>query len=820
MNIILKHTVKNIINKPFRTFVLIFCITVTAVSAYLMLDMNNSLSSAMSSLFPSIIGNANVLVSSDRGLYDKDFEGVPEYEAMKLAVRTENLYKRRKKHYSYVFTETAGIFGINPESAYNMGILKEKLELADNETAISKTFAKKFKYKVGDTLIFHDKNDKPIEYRLVKILPENSGLINWNTCNAVVNMQAMSDLNAGEKVKIDQMYVDVKDDSQIEEFIDKVKKNAPYVECNDLTGGELLKEAISQMTSLFALIFIVAFLLVIFITISLSNRIICERMSVIGTLRSLGISGSLTAFVLLLENIIYGLAGACIGTYIYRLIRFPLLDAMVSFDEGFDATPVLDDVSVWSYVAVFAGAVLVECVSPIFALTKAVRTAIRDIIFANKDTEYVLSKKQTILGFIFLTAGIIADVLGTEKMTVLAVSLICIVFALALLMPAVLKIMSKVLSGLFSKLKSPVASLASSEICSKKSTVSSAVLCATALCLSVTIFIISTSISAMFQTTGYKADVLMFGGSLEKYMYSFIKDIDGVTAVEYMYHRYDTVDIDGERMKEEFNIKALPNKEFFDTIPDYPDSLEENEFVMDKRYAKKFDFEIGDTINLTLNAEGVFPITKVLTLTGYVNTSNYDTSMPVLIINKDVFIEVYHDYPTQILVKGDNPEYIVRTIETYVSNACLLYTAESYRQQNAENGSSMKGILSFLMILGVLLTVIGTSGNQIIGFEGRRREYAVMYSTSMNRKQIKRLIFLENMISTGISVFVAVCTSRFLMSLVGRILDTIDMAIEIQVNFSTYITAGIVFWIIMMFTCLSPMRSLHNMNIASELKYE
>lgn len=733
--------------------------------------------------------------------------------------RNEKLYKRDKEHYSYVFTESAGIFGINLESAYNMKIFNEKFELADNETAISKTFAEKYGYKVGDTLIFHDKNDKPIEFKLVKILSEDNGFISRKNCNAVVNMQAISDLNAGEKVNVDQMYVDVKDDSRIEEFIDKVKENAPYVECENLTGSEELKEVISQITSIFVLIFIVAFLLVIFITISLSNRIICERMSVIGTLRSLGISSSLTAFILLLENIIYGLVGACIGTYIYSLIRFPVMNSMLSFSDG--SKPILDDVSVWSYVVVFAGAVLVECVSPVFALAKAVKTAIRDIIFANKDTEYVFSKKQTILGFIFLTAGIITDVLGTGKMIVLVISLICIVLALALLIPAVLKVVAKFLSGLFSKLKSPVASLASSEICSKKSTVSSAVLCATAVCLSITIFIISTSISATVQDTGYKADVLMFGASQEKYMYSFIEDIDGVTAVEYMYQRYDTLDIDGERMKEDFDIMALPNKEFFDMIPDYPDSLEENEFVMDEKYAKKFGFEKGDTINLSLNADGLFPINKTLTLTGYVNTSNYNTSLPVLIINKDVFIEVYHDYPSQILVNGDNPEYIMKTIENYVLDKdAYFYTEESYIQYLAESTSSMTGILSFLMILGVVLTVIGTSGNQIIGFEGRRREYAVMYSTSMNRPQIKRLIFLENMISTGIAVFVAVCTSRFLMSLVERILDTIDMAIEVQTNFGTYIVAGIVLWIVLMFTCLSPMRSLRKMNIASELKYE
>lgn len=79
MNIILKHTFKNIITKPFRTLVLLLCISVTVISAYLMLDMNNSVSSSIKNFYTKIIGNTDVSISSDRGLYDKDFEGVPEY---------------------------------------------------------------------------------------------------------------------------------------------------------------------------------------------------------------------------------------------------------------------------------------------------------------------------------------------------------------------------------------------------------------------------------------------------------------------------------------------------------------------------------------------------------------------------------------------------------------------------------------------------------------------------------------------------------------------------------------------------------------------
>lgn len=819
MGIIIKHTLKNIITKPIRTFVLILCISVTAISAYLMLDMSNSLSSALQNFFTKVVGTSDINVTCGRGLYDENFEGTPEYEAIKVLSKTENLFRREKEFYSYSFVEEATIYSLDLKSSFNMGILNEELDLADDEIAINKTFSQKYGYEKGSIITLHDKYNEPIDYKVVTILEKNNAFISKNNSTAIVNLQAMKNLDAGEEQRIYQMFVDVKDNNRIEEFIDKVEENAPYIECSNLTGNESLKEAVSQITSLFVLIFIISFLLVIFITVSLSNRIICERMSVIGTLRSLGISQKVTTAVLLVENIIYGILGACIGTAVYTAIRYPMLSSFIS--TGDNSPVVFDKVNISSYIIVFIGSVIMECISPVFSLVKAVNTPIRDIIFANKDTEYVLSNKQTILGMFFVVTGIINYMAGNNNMVILVISLICFILSVAMLMPVILSFTSKVFTKLFTKIKMPVASFASTEISSKKSTVSSSVLCATAVCLSMTIYIFSVSISETLQNTGYKADVMVMGLIQEKYIYSFIEDIDGVTDVDYMYQTTDLVEINGERIDDDFCFLGLPNKEFFDLIPDYPDTLENNEFVMNKKFADKYGLNLGDKIDFTLKANGIFPVNKTLTFSGYVNTSDFDTSMPVIIISRDLYFDVYNDNPYSIFVKCTNPDETLEIIKNHVVDiTALFFTDETYQQYVKDNSSSITGILCFLMVLGIALTLIGTSGNQIIGFEGRKREYSVMYSTSMNRKQLKRLIFLENMISTGISIVISIASSTVIINIANKILDTIDMSIEINTGILTYISAGAIFWIILMFTCISPMRALHKMNIASELKYE
>lgn len=214
-----------------------------------------------------------------------------------------------------------------------------------------------------------------------------------------------------------------------------------------------------------------------------------------------------------------------------------------------------------------------NCINRSFSvLTKALKTPIRDIIFANKDTEYKFSRKNTVLGIVLFAFGIITFFAGKNSMFIMSAGLISFVVAVALLMPIILMGASKLLVKLFGKLKAPVARFASMEISSKKSTVSSAVLAATAVCLSISIFVFSIALAKSFTKTGYRSDVMIFSISKEKYVYSFIEDIDSVTGVSYIYDEIDKVKLNGEKCEKNFDILALPDKDYFDMIPDCPDA--------------------------------------------------------------------------------------------------------------------------------------------------------------------------------------------------------------------------------------------------------
>ena len=70
------------------------------------------------------------------------------------------------------------------------------------------------------------------------------------------------------------------------------------VTTQDLFLSDSDMKLLDEIKAVFYLMFVITFLLVIFVTASICNRIVNERMSFIGTLRSLGMSTSRTARIL------------------------------------------------------------------------------------------------------------------------------------------------------------------------------------------------------------------------------------------------------------------------------------------------------------------------------------------------------------------------------------------------------------------------------------------------------------------------------------------------------------------------------------------
>lgn len=192
-------------------------------------------------------------------------------------------------------------------------------------------------------------------------------------------------------------------------------------------------------------------------------------------------------------------------------------------------------------------------------------------------------------------------------------------------------------------------------------------------------------------------------------------------------------------------------------------------------------------------------------------------------MNKDLLFTYFYESIQSILIKCDDPAKTCAELKKYIveDDYTLVQTYEEWNEMSTAD-TSIEMILFALIALAVGITLIGASGNQAIGFINRRRELAVLYSTSMPRAKLNRLLWLENAMSVGISCIVAMIVSPILISLLAKIAYMLtDGDLEmVGLDIPGVMIFIICFFFVMSLAVVKPIRFLKKMNVAEQLKYE
>lgn len=818
MKIVYKHILKNIFAKPFRTILLVFCITVCAWVAAFSLDFTSNLEAIVKNMLMQITGSADMVVTEELGM-NETFSF--SYDTNQLLIYENNaaIIERINGNYAFYKKKEYSVEYFDYDIAMQMQLLSEELNLKDDETAISQVMAKSLDLKVGDTITLLDDADKEHTFTIQKVMAP-IGIMNGKKI-ALLNKASFTSIYKDTKANI--MYLDVKDDTSTKAVKEEIEKINPNVQVNLFMDSEENKVQMKTFKMLFLLIFAICFFLVIFVTMSVSKRIINERMSVVGTFRSLGMSPAFTTKMLLIENAFYGMLGAGIGIGLYCLIRESLFQAIVTpqVSGGIVVTMNSGEMKVGFMVLIFIMSILVECACPLKEILVASKMSIRDIIFDNKDTAFRMSTTSKVIGLIALITAIVTFIIA-KKMELLFLCFVCCVVAVSQLFPLVLKWISSALSKIFHKFNMPIAQLAAKECYARKSTVGSSVLCLTASMLSIIIFIILSSLNAIYDLHTYDTDLIVTAVDYTKpASFSYIKDLNGVEDIEMIYCKDTEVHLNDA--KKDVTVVGMNEENYtqFIAIHKLPETIGHEEFYIDESLARRENIAVGDEVKVTFNSGSFLPMERTLKCAGVVNSFDVNTTCNTIVIAKSLYLECYQDYIAQVLVKCDNPNAVKEKIETYSSaNIAQIQTNEEYYQGWQDKKKGMKGMFLVVIIIGVGLTVIGMISNQLIGFEGRKRECAVLVSTSMTRGKCEKMLFLESLIASGCSLFVAFFVAMITYIPVGKLFVALGVELPIEYNVVLYTLFLSILWIVFTLVSLFPIRSLHKMKLALQLKYE
>ncbi len=821
MRIILKTVIKNTFGKPLRSLLVIFSIFFCALSAMFCFDLAKTEKNLITNLLSSMSGEADLGVSMRICDESRLPEGLPEYNAFRLRGVNDSIYTDIDGEYAFVKMENMYVYGVDPEMAVSMGYMDDA-NLKTGEIIITDKVADACGYSVGDMAVIHDLAGDVHEFEIIRIEKADLKNLLFQDYTAVVNEESADILACGKPVS-GTMMIDVIDNSKINEAEDILKEEFKPDNVQRYALTEDIEAMMNELYGILFILFAITFLLVVFITFSICERIVGERMSFIGTLRSLGLSSAQTAVVLLMENVMYALLGSIPGVWLYLSLRGPMMSTLFDVSaQGLEVKFDIPEVSVALVVTVILSAVLIECLIPLKAVIKALKTSIRDIIFDNRDTEYKFSKSGTVIGIVMCGIALLSLVFG-RSLYGAGLCLIASVIALALLFPRLLKFVTGILKSISEKRENGKMYLASVEAMSRKSTVGSGVLCATSAAMCILIYVIAMAMSGLYNAEVYDCDTIVTCSGKMKQL-SFIQYLDGVNDLETVYYALDYVMMGDDETEKSCQIIGLPEGgfRFYHAFDGLPESLEDGTICVEKVWAARNNVSVGDTIKLTFNSSGVFPIEKEYKVVSFFKIDDYESFKNNFVVSEDEYKSIYHDTPGYILIQSDDPEGVRDMIDKYaVGSVSKVQTKAEMIEENEKDNASSARVLFIVIAVAMGMTCIGMITNQLIGFEGRKKECAVMVSTSMSKRTLSGILIREMLITSVTAVTSGTVIGLLLIAVIKRAVDNSE-SVMLYFNFNplTVVLVYVVMIVVFTLTTLFPIKNLKKMKLSEQLKYE
>ena len=811
---LLKYTLNNIFQKKGRLFIILFCTIVACFSAYMAADFGQAIGDIISKQIAQRFGTADYLVyyRGSGGITDDLFTDVPEVKYVSKSQVTRREIRRDEKLYSYALVDSISFTAYSDiDTAMSLKLFPETAKPEKGKVTINSKYAEKYGYKEGDKISFYDSDGNEFSYEISGIFSEKN-----SARDEFYGYITSDDIKEITKTKYYYVaYVDVDDDLRAE-FEEGMKEKHPNASLTVLysTGGVM--EEIDKLTSIFYLVFVMMFLLVVFVTVSFTEKIINERMSVIGTLRSIGVSMRKTAFILLFENIMYAVIGSGLGFILYMIVRNLAIVFLAEGDDGFDIGPI----SPLTVILVVLGAIAVQLLLPTLEMLKAVKTSIRDIIFDTRDSEYKLSVPRTIIGAACIIIGFLVGFLS-QNLYLTMISMIVVVAGSALCLPIVLRKFSEISSGFFGKKGKPVAELAATEAGSKKHNFGSSILAVASILVTAVVFVTAISLLSAFSAPKYNCDVVVTDAMLKTNKYDFISEKESVDSVAVKYFQEGVLnDVGyGNGQVSGISVMAITDMSTYLGMGELPDSIEDGEMIINQSAARKFGASVGDSVKLVFHVSEIFPIEKELVVKQITSESEF-MSGSVIIITPELYKDVYTDQPSELYIRTSDPYGVEEELENELTSGETIKTYEDILEETKEDNKSILFTLLGVIIVSVVLSLIGISGNQVISFSARKKEYAMLHSCACPLKKIIRMIWIENGLVFGVSGIIAFIMCIPLTMLASKAFSLADLGITVKVNPILLLLYIIILWIITMLTALTPIKSLKKMNTAAEMKYE
>ncbi|WP_207640393.1 ABC transporter permease [Ruminococcus albus] len=803
MRLFLKLCFKNITIKPFRTLVIVLCLAAVSLTFSLCLTISSASKAAVEDMIRNSMGRTDITIQAARG-----FETLPELpadcESLPVILASSYFQVHDINNYKYVQKRSVYVIGVDTERAAKFGFLPKCTAPSENEAVISYALSQRFGYDIGDEITLPCADGTEIILAVSEIVLNKNDL-SVMTLAVITAPETARTVLASPGTSATIIYIDAPDGKE-SETAEQLCAAYTDFHVDQVTSTPESRDSIRSVTMAFLIIFAVTLLMILFIISAFSKNIAVERLAVIGTLRSIGAEKGSASLTLLTECAVYGMIGGIIGTVIFYALKDTFLGKMIPRLDGIGGS-----VSVPPYVPVFGLVIpaVISCAVSFASLIRTSKMPVKDIIFGGKDNVYQPSVSGAVTGIICIFVAVILF-MGSFGFIPSLVGLAAFVTGICLVLPKILSAVSKITAKHTYGGRFPVMRLALIQSGTKKTAVMGTVICTAVVMMTASLYILSRSAEGLYSVRNFNCDALITNLSERSEYY----DIISADSKEFIYTAAETTELNGRQTS--VSIFGYHRSEMFKGLRDLPESLGNDEIALDRQMMKRLDIHEGDSVTLTLKHDTIRPVTLTFTAVKGIDSVYLDQKCNAAVINLDTYKSVYHDYPSMLLVRGDT-ELMHRQL---IDKSAEFETADEYYARMGEGSESITGLLDALAVIGILLAVISVSGQQMIGFEQRKHELAVLRSQGMSISQLSKMLLCETLLTAVLPVLLYLCTGRFVILIIEHTLSSLDMQIPIS-----YEHLGIAEFIAIMaaaviLTVLIPIFSLKRMNTAEQLKCE
>lgn len=812
MKTILKLMLKNITIKPLRTAIIVVCLSAVTLTFSLYFTINVSSEELIESQVRGITGKTDIMITAQQG-FDENTNFPDNMDSLYVMYTNADLQLHTPENYKYVQKKQVLLFGADTKKAYEFEILPMYEEINDDEVIITNAIADIFGYEVGDVISVPCVDGRDITVKVKSIFPCEK-FLQLSPMTMILTNQKAAEISCMPGCPGTVVYGDVLDNTEITQTYQSICDKYPDYIVSQVMGTEDTKEMISGISGTFFLIFAVIFLMIIFIISAFSKNLAAERLSVIGTLRSIGGTKVYASAILYGECAVYGLIGGILGAVLFYCVKDTVLGS-------FFVTNISDKVSYSApaYVVVIAIglSVALSCICSFAAIFKATKGSIKDIIFATKDTAYRPSVIMAVFGGVLLVTAIVMNVFGEEFAGKL-LSLIFYMCGICFIIPFLIAKVSKLVVRVSKGERFPVLRLSFIQLGTKKTLVTQTVICTAVMILTMAIYILTGSVNKLYSYEVYNCDAFIEGLSEKPEQYKNIVDSEKLEDYEYIYSKEEALNINNEEVST--IILGYDGFDMLNGFSKIPEEIGENEIVMDKAVMNRLDILEGDIVNITFKKDTIRPVSKEFVVKAGCDSVYYDMRCIAVLINLDTYKEIYYDYPSMLLLKVKDKAEVGLLEKLLVDKSAIFKTTAEYYEAMETEKSSITGILEAMLVLGFALAMISAVGNHSVGYEQRKHEFAVLFSSGMSKSRIIKMLFIESIVSVAVSIVVSLASITVILNILSELLEKLELKIPIYWN-----VTGIVLFIVIIagaviLTVLGSVCTFRKMNVAEQLKQE